>query len=349
LYLQIYAPNNGPKIFDSSPDVNNTPLPYTFPVGIKLGSGNYTLKVVDEDSGLKGSDDDCGTTSFNQLSNGSIVAGGLTVFFNILHPVEEIISTDTVTVYPQPVEPSVSTPNGNSICAGETGLVLTSSYGSGNQWLLNGSNLPGATDFIYVPTQSGYYQTQIITQYGCVATSDSAKIDFFALPAPPVWYNYNNSLRLFDTAALPALYSLQWYAGSNPIPGETGIWYCSMTSGTFGLQVTDLATGCTNTYANLVENNPLIDCSVGTEDIGSQYLAIMPNPASETALIRLNGHSSVGTLRLWDVAGRLIYTEKISAGQELIRMDLRNMNNGLFAVEVLLDGSRSVGKLAVSH
>lgn len=349
LYLQIFAPNNGPKVFDSSPDVNNTPLPYVFPVGISLGAGNYTLNVIDEDSGIKGSDDDCGSVSFNFLSNGTIVAGGLTVAFNILHPVEDITSTDTVTIFPQPIAPTVNAANGLSACTDENNLVLMSSYGSGNQWLLNGANIAGATDFIYSPLESGYYQAQIISQYGCVATSDSAHIELFSLPAEPVWYNYNNSLRLFDTSALPNQYTLQWYAGTNPIPGETGIWYCSMMSGTFGLEVTDLETGCTNTYTNQVINDPQFDCTVGTNNIEYQQLEILPNPASDIALLRLNGNTGSGVLRIWDMTGRAIRNEQFFAVENSLALDLSSLRPGIYTVEVILENLHSVGKLVIAR
>jgi len=349
LYIQIFAPNNGPKLYDSSPNINNTPLPYSFPVGLQLGSGNYTLKVIDEDSGFKGGDDNCGTATFNLLSGDTIVAGGLTVVMNILHPVEEIISNDTVIVYPQPEKPVLSAPNGLDACSGQTNLVLASSYGSGNRWLLNGATIAGANDFIYKPIQSGHYQAQIISQYGCVATSDSSFVEFYALPAEPVWYNYNNSLRLFDTASLPAQYALQWYAGTNPIAGETSIWYCSMISGNYGLVVTDLATGCSSTYSNLVQHDPLIDCTVGTQDVAVQQLEIMPNPASETAEVRLNGQFGQGKISLWDMTGRLVSAENIEAGQMLISLDVQRLRSGFYTVEVITDGLRSVGKLVVAR
>lgn len=349
LFLHILGPNNGPILFDSSPDVNNTPLPYSFPVGLKLGEGNYQLQVIDEDSGFKGSDDNCGILTFNLLSGDTIVAGGLTVVMNILHPVEEINSVDTVIVYPQPVSPVVSGPNGLTACEGTSGLVLVSSYGSGNQWLLNGGNIAGANDFIYSPTVSGLYQAQIISQYGCVATSDPVEVEYYPLPAAPVWYFYNNSLRLFDTTALPDQYSLQWYAGTNPIPGETGIWYCSMSSGTFGLEVTDLATGCTNFYSNLSVYDPAFDCTVGTENLDNQPVEIMPNPASESATLRLNVHAGKGLLRLWDVTGRLALEENIQAGLDVMTLDLRHLNPGFFAVELVQDGVRRVGKLVVAR
>ena len=164
--------------------------PYTFPINVLLGPGNYTLIVWDDDGGIKGTDDGCGNLSFNILSDGTLVAGGLTVEMNILHPVDTIYSRDTVIVYPQPIAPTVNAPNGLTVCQGATDLVLSSSYGFGNQWILNGNLIQGATDFIYMPTENGAYQVQYISQDGCVATSDSAEVTIHPLPAEPVSYTH---------------------------------------------------------------------------------------------------------------------------------------------------------------
>jgi hypothetical protein len=75
------------------------------------------------------------------------IGGGLTVFLNILHPIEEVFSFDTVRVFPQPEAPLLNAPNGASACAGTSGLVLQSSYGTNNQWLRNGSTIQGATRY----------------------------------------------------------------------------------------------------------------------------------------------------------------------------------------------------------
>ncbi len=345
LYLEVLDPD-GIKVYDSSPEINDTDLPYTFPINLLLGPGNYTLYVKDADSGIKGGDDNCGNLSFNILSDGTLVAGGLNVDMNILHPVDTIQSLDTVTVYPQPVNPTVNAPNGLSACAGATGLVLSSNYGFGNQWILNGNLIPGATDFIYMPTQSGSYQVQYVSIDGCIATSDEALVEIHPLPAQPIWFNYNNSLRVTDTTALPAQYSLQWYNASTPIPGETGIWYCSMESGTYGLLVTDLETGCTNSYAAAVVNNPNFDCLIGTNSPEIQTFEILPNPTTGTALLRLREpFTQDGTVRVWDATGRLLQTLSAQAGMQAISLELGQLSPGMYAVEILADGFHGLGRV----
>ena len=268
LYL-LLEDANGTEIFDSSPDVNNTPLPFTFPVGLPLGTGNYTLRVIDEDSGGKGGDDDCGTVSFNILSDDTIVAGGLTVVLNITHPIDTLTSTDTVTVY--------------------------------------------------------------------------------APPLLPVYSVYRNQLRFTDTLQLPALYSLQWYNGANPIPGETGFTYCAQLEGLYGLLLTDLTTGCTSFFAMEVLADPAFDCTTGTNDLALLPFGLLPNPAMEAVLLRLaQPLADPALLRVWDAAGRLVHTQLLPAGSGDMPVDCAAWPNGLFLLELQSGGYRGVARLVLA-
>lgn len=346
LYMEIKKPD-GSLVYSSSPAINSTALPHLFPVNISLGPGNYTLQVWDDDAGIKGSDDNCGTLSFNVLSNGALVAGGLTVEMNIVHPVDTIVSRDTIVIYPQPVTPVVNAPNGLEACQGGTGIALSSSYGFGNQWFKDGELIPGATDFIYQPTVSGMYQVQYVSPNGCVATSQPVTVEYHPLPAPPVWFNYNNSLRLSNPAALPAQYSLQWYNASTPIPGETGIWYCSLVSGTYGLVVTDLETGCTNSFTASVTHNPNYNCLTGTEQVDlQQAFDLQPNPSTGAVLLQLKSPlQQDAVLHVIDFSGRVVQNGTIQAGQTSVSLDLSALPAGGYAVEILSAGFRGIGRL----
>jgi hypothetical protein len=345
LFLEIKDPS-GELVFNSSPAINSTPVPYTFPVNLLLGPGNYTLQVWDDDGGIKGGDDNCGTLSFNILSNGTLVAGGLTVVMNILHPIDTIISRDTVTVFPQPAPPTINAPAGLTACQGAALPVLSSSYGFGNQWLLNGSVIPGATDFIYMATVSGDYQVQYVSTDGCVVVSAVAEVEIYPLPVAPVWYNYNNSLRLSDTTALPLQYSLQWFDGLVPIPGETGIWYCSSESGNYSLQVTDLETGCTNSHAAMVTNNPNFDCLVGSSTPNTQAFELSPNPTHGPVLLRLQAPlQQRAMIHVWDANGRMVQSIGANAGTAIISLELGHLSPGVYAVEVIADGFHGLGRV----
>jgi PKD domain/Secretion system C-terminal sorting domain len=165
LYARV-SDANGNLLFDSSPNVPDANLPLTLPIGLLLNEQNYTLLVMDEDSGLKGGDDECGTFTFNLLSNDTIVAGGLTVVLNISHLVDTILSADTVTAFAVPAVPVFSNIN-NELCLLDTSLFPTDSFYF--QWSLGGIELPDGREQCFCATESGIYTLQVFNLEGCVS------------------------------------------------------------------------------------------------------------------------------------------------------------------------------------
>ncbi len=158
LYL-LMNDGSGTQIFDSSPDVENASLPLVIPIGVGLNTtGNYTLHVWDEDSGLKGGDDACGTVSFNILSNDTIESGGLKLVLNISHFVDTIVSMDTVWVYPLPSIP-VFVNQQNELSMLDTALFPMPEYEL--QWFFQGDSMAGETGYSLCATESGTYTLEV--------------------------------------------------------------------------------------------------------------------------------------------------------------------------------------------
>lgn len=346
LYVLIKDPN-GTLVYNSSPAVDNTPLPRSFVSNLKLGPGNYTIEVWDEDGGLKGGDDPCGTISFNALSNDTLVSGGFRVVMNIIHVVDTIRSTDTVRVYPVPALPLLTANDLTTFCAGDS-VQLKASYNSGNQWLLDGVWITDAVDSVLTVKASGAYQVLHTTADGCSAISAPQQVTVHPLPTTPVYINVNNSLRLYDTTNL-ANYALQWYNGPNPIPGATEFRYCATASSEYGLEVVDLTTGCRNYYSLFITLNPLYDCTIGTSEAGVLPLNIQPNPAQTQATLQWpQALSEDAQLLLRDLSGRLLEQRRVAQGAQQINIPLDEYANGIYLLDLqLANGQRFSGKLVV--
>ncbi len=346
-YLRILR---GTQVLFQNNHVNNVVLPYTFNMYFPLQPQvNYTLEVWDEDTGIDLSDDLCGSLPFNTLSGGdTLVSGSLRVVLTIENPIDEIIATDTVIVLPPPPAPTL-TASQKAACPDEV-VILQSSYTSGpNQWLRNGQPIPGASkDFIYLPTQSGTYQVQIVDSLGCIAVSAGETITFYDPPAEPVFLNDRNNLILIDTTALPKNYALQWYSQGTPIPGATGFRYCAQVSGTYALQVTDLTTGCSSRFSMTVTVNPNFDCTVSTQQPEFGALTLYPNPTSGAAWIRLDeALPAEAQLRIWDAGGRLLQHRLIAAGSDQIALENSNLGAGVYFVELYTENRCLRGRLVV--
>lgn len=72
-------------------------------------------------------------------------------------------AANTVSVNPIPPQPTIT----------QVGNSLQSSAASGNQWLLNGTLIPGATAATYNPVSSGLYTVQVTTS-GCTGVASAA-------------------------------------------------------------------------------------------------------------------------------------------------------------------------------
>jgi hypothetical protein len=100
--------------------------------------------------------------SSNTLSNFDIVSLEMTSSANCaITPVVES-EIQTMVVYTVPAKPSIS----------QAGNVLSSNSPSGNQWLLNGSPINGATSVNYTASISGNYAVEVENQNNCKSVSD---------------------------------------------------------------------------------------------------------------------------------------------------------------------------------
>lgn len=355
--LYMFIQNTGDTtVFHSGADVVNASLPYTWQVNLPLSEKNYKLQVWDEDSGLKGGDDQCGIVSFNYLSDDTIVSGGFRAVLRIARPISEVISFDTVRVFPVPPTPFISTPAGLVECVGQDSLVLVSSNGSGNQWFKDGVKLIGETDFLLEPKVSGSYAVQAKNSFGCTSISAPAKITIHPLPALPVFWNNKNRQTVSDTTLLPDKYALQWFMFDAPIAGATGLTYCVTETGTYGLQVTDLATGCKSLFKQPVVFDPNFDCTVGTNDLKINELKIFPNPADERATVFFEdyilptsgGSGGSAELRIVDFSGKILRQQNIAAGSQSAEILCSDLPAGVFVVEVFSGKNlRFVGRLVI--
>lgn len=350
LYLKLFSPT-GTVIFNSSPEINDASLPATIPISVPIGSGNYSIEVWDEDAGIKGTDDLCGSVPFNSLSGDTLTAGGLKVILNLKRAIDTVLAVDTVHVFPAAEKPTLSTPFGLKACIGVDSVLLVASVADGIQWWRDGQIIPGATKNRYRPLQSGYYKAQYTTPLGCSSISDSVLVGINPPPPTPIYRNDNNLLTIENPPGLPPAFAYQWFWGNTPVAGETRTRYCPKLGGVIGVVVTNLATGCSSFYATTVVLNPDgIDCTIGAHEPLQQTLGIYPNPATDRINIRwADAVQGEGVVRLWDVTGRLAMSAPVSAGANNTSLEVAGLTPGLYFVEVTAEGVRGIGRVWIGE
>jgi hypothetical protein len=180
----------------------------------------------------------------------------------------------------------------NTICSG--GIVFmyeqkSYQYGfaffQGYQWYLNGSAIPGATNYYYNATQAGDYTIRLTSFDNCQFNYFNYFTDWITLTpsggsAPLVSISANGPLTfcnggnvLLSAATSGGNISYQWRMDINPITGATNATYTASVAGNFNCRVTNpcgsavsnqLTTTVVPTFASVFPAGPVSICSGGS-------------------------------------------------------------------------------------
>jgi len=168
-------------------------------------------------------------------------------------------ATDTLTVnVTSTATPTITTGGPTTFCTGGS-VTLTSSSASGNQWLLNGNPIGGATNQQYIATTSGNY-TVAVTELGCATTSAPTAVTVNPVPTTPTitpgsatTFCDGGNVNLTSSSAT----GNQWYRNGNPIAGATNQQYVATVSGNYTTVVTTGGCSSAPSAATAVTVNPV--------------------------------------------------------------------------------------------
>jgi hypothetical protein len=155
-----------------------------------------------------------------------------------------------VTLYTIPAKPLITASGPLTFCNGGR-VVLTSSAGSGNQWLKSGAIIAGATGKSYTVTTAGVYSVKATNGGTCSAVSDAKTVVVNPLPAVPV-ITASGTLKLCPGGKVVLTSSAaslnQWYKNNVAIAGATGRTYQATSAGAYLVKARSAA-GCETTSA----------------------------------------------------------------------------------------------------
>ncbi|WEK20946.1 MAG: gliding motility-associated C-terminal domain-containing protein [Candidatus Pedobacter colombiensis] len=150
-----------------------------------------------------------------------------------------------VTVNALPAKPGIT---GTAvICEGDV-AVLTASAGTGYQWYLAGTAIPGATGQTYDAKVAGKYTVVITNANGCFSSvSDEFTLTVNALPPVPTIIVDADKLIFCEggsvTLASSSATGNQWYKNGQIIPSAINTIYTTSETGNYTVKVTN-ASGC---------------------------------------------------------------------------------------------------------
>jgi hypothetical protein len=202
----------------------------------------------------------------------------------------------------------------------------------------------GQTASVLSQLGPGQYNITVTDAYGCTAFY-SFELDMPTLMVPfGVSTPQTNAAMPNGTAtAVPsggnAPFDFLW---SN---GQTTQNIQSLTGGFYTCTVTDLR-GCTATL--VVEVKSTVSSTVGPDT--GYAMQVWPNPTDETLWVSLPEEAGALSLRLTDVAGRVLLETKVATGGGVTTVGVGHLPPGVYLLSVL-DSGRSIAtrRVAVCH
>ncbi len=212
------------------------------------------------------------------------------------------------------------------------GNTLTALFAGGTsyQWLnCDEDNAPisGATNQVFIATQSGTYAVEITDEFGCVSTSSCITV---CIPIDLSVY--------VEDGAFVATYSedgatYQWVDCANnyePIAGATGQFFTPEEEGYYAVVITD-AYGCEN-MSSCYDTEML-----SNENIDQSELTIYPNPVKDYLNINIgNSSKQPSAYQIYNSLGQLLETEIIKNASDL-KVNVTTYPSGTYILNVQID------------
>jgi PKD repeat protein len=286
---------------------------------------------------------DGNTSSLTNPSNSYSTSGTYSV---MLVAMNGTCVNDTVYINISVIDiPPVAAFNASSstLCEGDSvQLVNTSTNAISYSWVISGgmpATSSAANPWVVFPS-SGSYSIQLtangsggsdittqnitLTYLAPPAASATSSSDTITLPAATI--NFTNS-------SLDAT-SYYWDFGDGNSSTDTDPWYAYTTAGSYGVMLVAMNGICANdtTYITVVVTNP-----VSIAEIDDLNINIYPNPGDEIISVSIsNSIAEIGTLSLFDMMGKIVYSKSIKIGNSTANYSLSKSNLQLASGQYVL-------------
>ena len=230
--------------------------------------------------------------------------------------------------------PVISNNRPLTFCNGDS-TVLSSSYNTANQWLLNGSVISGATAKTIVVKNSGNYSVTVNIN-GNNISSATVTVVANPIPAKPtIVRDINNNLVSSANAGN------QWYTDTTAaVVGQSSKYFKPSTTGYYSVQVNQ--SGCLSPFSDIYYYILTAIINYGT----SNQIDIYPNPAKDRIVIKHNFSAlEKVNLELLDMNGRVLY--KQSYLKNIEQISIANLGNGLYYIHLYDAKGKSLGSTKI--
>ncbi len=218
------------------------------------------------------------------------------------------------------------------LCEGACFTFINQSYDASTfEWSFPGgtpsSSTMGFPEVCY--TDTGHYPVTLIAINNAGSDTITIQNSVTVLPAPAVTITTNG-----DSLFAPqGFLTYEWYLDGNPLPNDTNYFMIAILNGDYSVKATDSA-GCAAT-------DTVFAFMVGIKEFVSNghTISLFPNPTHSEINIHGLDIALNGTLRIYDLTGRNVYSEKVKSDQTKINVE--NLIPGTYFVEIT-DGENRI-------
>jgi PKD repeat protein len=239
----------------------------------------------------------------------------------------------------------------NSFCEGGS-FTLTSSATSGNQWVINNTDMAGQTNQNLSYSDTGTFNVKV---YNGVCYSISEPLTITKKPKPNTSditasrYAYKNDTATYWVQGLSTS-TFSWSINGGVLQSgqNTNTIVVKWSTGANGVvSVTEKgANGCNGT----LKTYPVGIWNTSTQTISiSNDFVVYPNPANQQLNIKFLNNNNAGllTVKIFDILGKNILSQQVDFGQNAEYMiDVNGLNKGIYIVK--LEGENVSGSKIIS-
>ncbi len=226
--------------------------------------------------------------------------------------------------------PSIKiTPSGKkTLCTSEQSSVAITTNSNDKptyQWLLNGTEIKGATNPTYTATLSGKYSVKASVSDACPALSDTLDLKF-STPIPP-FISYNKGILSTSNGS-----NIQWLLGNSAIPNATSSDFTPVISGTYKVQLKDV-NGCLAT-------SDIINVTILAAEKEKTFNEIIafPNPANQQVKLGLpeKFNSNSYEVQVYNLTGQLILSKDCltDPNTKILTLDVSQLSDGIYLLKI---------------
>ncbi len=249
-------------------------------------------------------------------------------------------SASASTTVNEPDELSVNASSNDISCYGQNnGSVYVSTIGGTPTYTYTWSN--GGSSAQLSNLSAGSYTATVTDANGCTAVTSTSvaeptEIQFSTSTVPATQGNNDGSASVDNISGGSSPYTVQWSNGQLSNPAT------NLSAGSYTATVTDNS-GCTKTITVTVSE------SVGLGSIASDLIfRVFPNPAKDEVNMQFTLTENA-TLSICNLLGQNLVQQKLAAAETSTKVNVADFAAGVYYVEIISGGKKSVKQLIIQH